>query len=257
MVRAQRALQSPTLASLVPSWELALEASNKSKRTIRSYTDTARWLAKRLAENELPVDVDDVEPKHIRMFLAAEIERTSPASAALQYRNLSVFWNWLVAEEERPEPSPMQSVEKLTVPTTQKMPMDDAELVALMRTCRSKSFEDRRDLAMMRILIDNGMRGLDRQPRPGIASTEAEPTTQRGPTPHCITHSKSIHLPEPSSNAASPPELQDRGPPCAPPSPRRHRLLPAQRSPDNNTTTGQTTAAWRRRFTKVSWRVKR
>lgn len=58
-----------------------------------------------LAHSELPVDVCGVEAR-TSAFLAAERERTSAAS---------VFWTWLVAEGECPEPSPMQTVEKPAV----------------------------------------------------------------------------------------------------------------------------------------------
>ncbi|MQA05017.1 MAG: tyrosine-type recombinase/integrase [Streptosporangiales bacterium] len=148
----------PALRSLIPSWELALEAADKSRQTIRSYTDSGRALVSWLAANQLPVDVCGVKAEHVRGFLAAESERTSPASADVHFRNLRVFWNWLVAEGEHPGPSPMKYVERPIVPKTQRMPLEDAELTALLRTCQGNTFEDRRDLAMMRILIDNGMR---------------------------------------------------------------------------------------------------
>lgn len=143
----------------MPSWALALEAADKSKLTVRSYTDSAKALASWLDAQGLPGDVAGISATDIGAFLVAETERTSPASAAVHFRNLRVFWNWLVAEGEHPGPSPMRSVAPPVVPEARrKAPLADAELRALVRACEGTAFEDRRDLAIVRILIDNGMR---------------------------------------------------------------------------------------------------
>lgn len=154
----RQAAASRALRMLVPSWALALEAADKSKLTVRSYTDSAKALASWLDAHGLPGDVHGIGAVHIDAFLAAETERTSPASAAVHFRNLRVFWNWLVAEGEHPGPSPMRAVTPPVVPETRKAPLADADLRALVRACAGTAFEDRRDLAIVRILIDNGMR---------------------------------------------------------------------------------------------------
>jgi integrase/recombinase XerD len=142
----------------VPSWALALEAADKSALTVRSYTDSARAFASWLEAQGLPGDVREIGAEHVRAFLAAETDRTSPGSAAVHFRNLRVFWNWLVAEGEHPGPSPMRSVAAPVVPVKRRVPLADAELGALLSACAGTGFEDRRDLAIVRILIDNGMR---------------------------------------------------------------------------------------------------
>lgn len=138
------------------SWTLALEAADKSALTVRSYTDSAKALASWLEARGLPGELDEVRAEQIGEFLAAETERTSPASAAVHFRNLRVFWNWLVAEGEHPGPSPIRSVAAPVVPEKTRMPLADTELRALLGACVGRTFEDRRDLAIMRILIDNG-----------------------------------------------------------------------------------------------------
>lgn len=153
-----RHASSPAVGSLVRSWELALEAADKSKLTVRSYVDSAKAFAAWLEANDLPGGVEEVAPADVRAFILAEIDRTSPASADVHFRNLRVFWNWLVKEGERTTPSPMLAVERPAVPKAQKAPMDDSELAALLRVCEGRSFEDRRDTAIMRTLMDNGMR---------------------------------------------------------------------------------------------------
>jgi hypothetical protein len=63
-----------------------------------------------------PGDVDDVTTESIRAFLVSERERTAPAYAQQHHRNLSVFWNWLVMENQRTGENPMARVSKPEVP---------------------------------------------------------------------------------------------------------------------------------------------
>ena len=82
--------------SLLPSWELALRASGKSPKTIRSYTDSVRKLGAYLAASGLTDDVESTGPAEVRAFLVSEIERTSATSAQVHYRNLRVYFGWLI-----------------------------------------------------------------------------------------------------------------------------------------------------------------
>jgi integrase/recombinase XerD len=109
------------LTALLPSWKLALDAANKSPKTITSYPDSVKRLEAYLTEAELTLD-----PASIRAFLAAERERTSPASAAKHYRNLRVYFNWLIAEGEMKD-DPMATVEKVKVSPEAKPFFTNAE----------------------------------------------------------------------------------------------------------------------------------
>jgi site-specific recombinase XerD len=164
----------PTLLDLLPSWELHLQSTNKSVETIRSYLRTIRRLDAWLAAAGLPAGVEDVTTEQLREFLADWLERTSPGTAALHRRNLSVWWNWLEAEEERAIANPMRRVGKIKVSPTAGDVFTDDELRALLATCSGNDFESRRDLAIMRVLMDNGVRlsGLA-----GIRYTPDDPDT--------------------------------------------------------------------------------
>jgi len=140
------------LTDLLPSWELALQASNKSPGTITSYLDTAKRLAAYLASERQELDAPG-----IRAFLAAERDRTTAASAAKHYRNLSVYFGWLLAEGEIGD-NPMTRVEKPKVPEAVKPFFSEDELSALLKTTKGQDFEARRDHAIIRILIDTGVR---------------------------------------------------------------------------------------------------
>jgi site-specific recombinase XerD len=156
--RADRASAGPPLTAFVTSWQLALEAAAKSPRTIRSYLDSVRALHAFLTAQGMPSDVEGVEAGHLRAFLLSEERRTSATSAAVHFRNLRVFFGWLAGEEERSNPNPMSRVEGPKVTKKAKPFLDDEELARLLETCQGSSFADRRDTAILRVLIDTGLR---------------------------------------------------------------------------------------------------
>lgn len=159
---AARRPERPAGALLVPtmvdSWRIALEAADKSPRTIGSYTRTVELFAGWLEATGRRADTESVEAEDVRLFLSAERERTSAASAAVHFRNLRVFWGWVMREGERTFANPMTNVEAPKVARKTKSYFDDDQLAAMLKTCGGSSFEDRRDTAIMRIFIDTGVR---------------------------------------------------------------------------------------------------
>jgi integrase/recombinase XerD len=143
------------LAALLDSWILALEGENKSKYTIRSYGDSVRALIRHAG----PAATTSIATADLRAFMASELERIAPASAAVHYRNLRVFFGWVTTEEPSLMPaSPMAGVGKPAVPRTRKPPLSEAEQRKLLATASGDDFESRRDSAILRVLIDTGMR---------------------------------------------------------------------------------------------------
>ena len=147
---------------MLDSWERSLKAERKAARTIRSYGDSVRALIRWAGDGATTeITTDDV-----RRFLAGEAARVkpngepvSPASVAVHYRNLRVFFGWLALEEPSLVPvSPMARISAPAVPAKVKLPFSDDELAALLAACKGTSLEDRRDAAIFRVLIDTGMR---------------------------------------------------------------------------------------------------
>lgn len=147
-----------SLTGMLPSWQLALDASGKSPKTIRSYTDSVRKLSAFLTSKGMPSAAGATGPEHIRAFLLAERERTSAISAQLHFRNLRVFFGWLDREGELDGPNPMVRVDKPVAPEEAKPFFTDAELAALLKVTGGQDFESRRDHAIIRIFIDTGVR---------------------------------------------------------------------------------------------------
>lgn len=142
------------------SWLLALESANKAAKTIRSYTDTAAAFIRYLRDNGLPCDAEGVQPEHVRAFLVHERHRTSPASADVHFRNLRVWFNWLCSDEvaERTSKSPVLKGDRPEVAKKVRQYVTVDEQKRLLAACRSNSFEDRRDRALLTILYDAGPR---------------------------------------------------------------------------------------------------
>ena len=143
---------------LLPSWKLALEEGGKSPKTIVSYLASVKALAAFLAANGLTDDTELTGAPEIRAFLVGEIKRTSATSAAVHYRNLRVFFGWLVRESERESANPMDLVDKPKAAEKVKPFFSDDDLAALLRACSGTDFESRRDTALLRVLIDTGVR---------------------------------------------------------------------------------------------------
>jgi site-specific recombinase XerD len=159
------------LAAFITSWQLSLEAAGKSPKTVRSYTDSVKAFQAFLAAQGMTADVEEVDAEHIRAFLLAEERRTSAPSAAVHFRNLRVYFGWLAREDERSNPNPMDRVDKPKVTKQAKPFFDDDELAALLKACEGTTFQDRRDTAILRILIDTGMRVS------GLANLRYDPDT--------------------------------------------------------------------------------
>jgi site-specific recombinase XerD len=76
----------------------------------------------------------------------------------VHFRNLRVFFGWLASEEERSNPNPMSRIEGPKVTKKAKPFFDDEELARLLKTCQGSTFADRRDTAILRVLMDTGVR---------------------------------------------------------------------------------------------------
>jgi site-specific recombinase XerC len=80
-----------------------------------------------------------------------------PGTVKVRYRGLYRFCAWLVDEGERPS-NPMA---KMSPPTLGMKPVpiiNDDDLTALLKACSGKEFNDRRDEALIRLLLDCGLR---------------------------------------------------------------------------------------------------
>jgi site-specific recombinase XerD len=157
MTQATRAVPVDDLSLLLPDWRTHLRARNVAPSTIQSYLTVGDNLLRYLLAKGMPTTASGVTRDHLEAFLADLVDRLAPATVAKHYRSLQQMFRWLVEDGEIPE-SPMARMRPPQVP---EQPVDiftDEELSRLLAVCKGNTFENRRDTALLRMLIDTGMR---------------------------------------------------------------------------------------------------
>ncbi len=128
-----------------------LKSKKRSDLTIQSYT---AWIDD-LADWNHGGDITTLKKGDMEEYFGSLLEAIKDTSAGVAFRSLRAFFNWAVADEII-EASPMRG---LSEPSVEDRPPDtitDDELRALLKACAGRSFEDRRDTAMFRLLCEPG-----------------------------------------------------------------------------------------------------
>lgn len=165
------------------SWMLALRADGKSKRTLKTYRESAdqfiRFLVAPpplpdeiayLVESARPVTgARDITATHIRAFITHLQQLHKPATANNRYRGLQQWFRWMVSEEEI-EYSPFAKLNPPTVPEEPVPVVPIQDIKAVLATCKVRTFVNLRDEAIIRLFCDTGVRvsemaGLMKEPR--------------------------------------------------------------------------------------------
>ena len=162
-VKAGRGLRRDLAAGpfqpLVDSFELHLLAERKSPKTIRTYTEAAQWIAATQLRPAGLASWADVTTKDVQRWIAALAARYSDTYANNQFRALQQFFKWHATEDPAdPRPNPMAGLRPPKIDEKIVPVFTDAELAALLATCKGGGFEDRRDHAILSLFRDTGMR---------------------------------------------------------------------------------------------------
>lgn len=147
----------PALTELAEAWDRSMRATNRSPKTRKTYLEAVNLFADYQAARGLPTDPASIRREHIEAFVSAQLERWRPATALNRYTGLRQFFRFAVDEEEL-ETSPMDKMRPPHVPESPVPLLADEELRALLAPCEGKALEDRRDTAIVRMLLDTGMR---------------------------------------------------------------------------------------------------
>lgn len=145
------------LQDLQKSFARHLRAEGKADRTIKLYGMSVDFFSRWLEAQGRTATVDELTRAAIREWLATLAETHETGTVRTRYRGLHRFCGWLVDEEEIPD-HPMRT---LTQPVAKPKPvpvLSDEELAALLKACAGRDFVDRRDEAMIRVLLDCGIR---------------------------------------------------------------------------------------------------
>jgi len=143
----------------VPSFERHLRAENKSHNTVLVYSSAIRDFGDFLESHGMPTVPDHIRREHVESFIDWLLHEkgAKPATANNRYRGLQSYFGWLVSDGEIKD-SPMARMKPPRVPETPPPVLTDEQIGRLFKQCDGQDFTGRRDTAILRLLIDSGMR---------------------------------------------------------------------------------------------------
>jgi site-specific recombinase XerD len=143
--------------SFTRSWRRSLRARNLSGKTVSTYLASAEDFRCYLARTGGPGKLAEITREHIESYIGELLGKNSAATASVRYRSLQQFFKWAVEEEEI-DHSPMERMRPPVIPEKLVEGLPDEQLRRLLKVCAGKSFADRRDTAIIRVLFDTGIR---------------------------------------------------------------------------------------------------
>ena len=145
----------PDLTALLPSWQLCLRAEHKSPHTVASYSKGViaflRW-----------AKTADVAPEltkaNVQAFTADLLAAGAQATTArTRHMALRRFSAWMTEEGEL-DSDPLLGSKPPKLDSKVIDALSDEQLRLLIKACTGKEFMDRRDEAIVRLMIETGLR---------------------------------------------------------------------------------------------------
>lgn len=154
----KRHSQPPPFGPLLDSWELALEAENKSERTVGNYLAALDLFCRWLAEDH----PDILEPEQVsvdvcRKWIGHLVVTRSASTARTRWAAMRQFWAWAAEEGEVPA-NPMEAVKQPAIEVPPVEVLTPAQVLALIGSVQGPSLIERRDLAMIMLFADTPIR---------------------------------------------------------------------------------------------------
>lgn len=132
-------------------------AENKAPRTIATYLAAADELGAFLADRGMPTVLANIRREHVETWVGDLLSRHKAATASVRFRAVQQFFRWAVEEGELDQ-SPMARMRPPIIPEEPPPVLGEDELRKLLSSMSGKSFVDRRDTAIVALLIDTGLR---------------------------------------------------------------------------------------------------
>jgi site-specific recombinase XerD len=155
--RQPKQMDAGPLLPEIRSFRLHLAAQGKSAKTIRTYSEAAAWFAAaHLLRRARKSTWRQADRRDVQQWMAWLLGRSSDSYASNQYRALRQFFRWLAAEDELPDP--MAGLQPPHVADKPVSVFTGQELSRLERSCAGRSFEQRRDAAIIAVLKACGIR---------------------------------------------------------------------------------------------------
>ena len=139
------------IVMLLQSYLFHLKARNLSPRTIKA---AGEYLSQYLAGGGDPLTATK---RDLEGFLAFKSETCRPSTVQTYWRYLKGFFEWLTAEGDIAS-NPMTGVLKPIVPPIEIKVLSSSDIRQLLDTCKGRGTDNRRDLALLTIMLDTGLR---------------------------------------------------------------------------------------------------
>ncbi|WP_432051851.1 tyrosine-type recombinase/integrase [Streptomyces xiamenensis] len=137
------------------SWLIHLRGSRKSPQTIKVYGDGVKQFLSWCAATDT---VPRLDRQTVRSFIAELLESgREPATAQIRQAALRRLSAWLLDEGEIDDDH-LDRLPAVKVDIKVVRQLSEEECKALIQACAGKEFRDRRDEAIVRILLETGMR---------------------------------------------------------------------------------------------------
>ncbi len=137
---------------------LHLRAENCSWNTQRQYGITLKQFSQFLVDMGMPTEPARITREHVESFIDHLFKTgRKPATASGRYNALHRYFIWLIEEGEIKE-SPMRHMKPPKVPVQPVNLLSDDDIRSLLKVCQGQDFKSRRDMAVIRLLLDTGMR---------------------------------------------------------------------------------------------------
>jgi integrase/recombinase XerD len=148
-------MTDPDLAVLLPSWLIYLQAERKSIETVRLYSRGVRAFLAWCQQQRRPALLD--RPT-VAAFVAELLAGGAEGATAHAYQKaLRQFSRWM-AEEGELDADPLLGVRPPKLDSKVVPVLDERQLRALLAACHGPSFLDRRDEALVRLMVETGLR---------------------------------------------------------------------------------------------------
>jgi site-specific recombinase XerD len=145
----------PNLTELLSSWQLAMRAERKSPGTIKTYSDGVTGFLRWCEATDTPAELTK---SAVQTFIADLLDGGAEgATASARQLALRRFSAWLTNEGEL-ETDPLLGLKAPKIDRKVTHALTDDQLRRLIKACQGRTLKDRRDEAIVRLLLETGMR---------------------------------------------------------------------------------------------------
>jgi site-specific recombinase XerD len=137
----------------------SLRAQNVSPNTVYAYVGAVASLGEYLLAHDLPTDVRAIKREHVEAWLDDLLSHYKATTAHQRYRGAQRFFHWYQAvDDSETFRSPMAKIPPPKLPEYLPEVLTIEQLRKVTDATNGRSFEDRRDEALIRVFFDTGAR---------------------------------------------------------------------------------------------------